>query len=192
MLLSFFFFFLFFFSDFPVFLFCPSRENNKIEEIPPPSPLETDDRNRWRLSCPPGVSSLPTCLVFSIRSKIETEDSLVVTKSRLTCRVFFIRSRIETGDGRRLSGFSQGFLRHLRRYRGRLSSPHGVSSFHLCRLLCQINDRYRGRTLSGSSWRFLLLHVRVEDSVRVDGVSSVGDKFTTIDIFLLSIHECMW
>lgn len=72
MLLSF--FFLFSFSDFPVFLFCPSRKNNKIEEIPPPSPLETDDRNRWRLSCPPGVSSLPTCLVFSIRSKIETDD----------------------------------------------------------------------------------------------------------------------
>ncbi|KAH0882945.1 hypothetical protein HID58_059041 [Brassica napus] len=90
-----------------------------------------------------------------------------------------------------VSGFSRGFLRHLRRYRGRLSSPHGVSSFHLCRLLRQINNRYRGRTLSGSSWRFLLLHVRVEDSVRVDGVSSVGDKFTTINIFLLSIHECM-
>ncbi|KAL0828516.1 hypothetical protein Bca101_052194 [Brassica carinata] len=87
------------------------------------------------------------------RSKptIETEGSLVVTKSRPTCRVFFIRSRIETGDGRRLSGFSRGFLRHLRRYRGRLSSPHGVSSFHLCRLLRQINDRYRGQTLSGSS-----------------------------------------
>ncbi|KAF3505966.1 hypothetical protein F2Q69_00000065 [Brassica cretica] len=101
---------------------------------------------------------------------IETEDSLVVTKSRPTCRVFFIRSTIKTGDGRRLSGFSRGFFRHLRRYRGRLSSPHRVSSFHLCRLLRQINDRYRGRTLSGSSWRFLLLHVRVEDSVRVDGV----------------------
>ncbi|WZZ24451.1 hypothetical protein YC2023_007852 [Brassica napus] len=64
--------------------------------------------------------------------------------------------------------------------------PHGVSS-HLSRLLRQIKDRNRRPTTP--LWLLTEIHVRVDDSVRVDGVPSVGLSPLANDLFNLEINE---
>ncbi|KAH0851546.1 hypothetical protein HID58_091028, partial [Brassica napus] len=64
--------------------------------------------------------------------------------------------------------------------------PHGVSS-HLSRLLRQIKDRNRRPTTP--LWLLTEIHVRVDDSVRVDGVPSVGLSPLANDLFNLEISS---
>ena len=218
----FYFFFLFFFfcslsHSFSCSLFSSSRGETQIEDVSSAFSAETEDRRRLSDSV---VESRPTCLVFSIRSRIETEDRrrlsgssrrflrllrrnrrskprttlLVLTESRRTSLVFSVRSRIETEDRRRLSGSSQRFLRLLRQNRRLkprttllvLTESRRTSLVFSVRSRIETEDRKR---LSGSSRRFLLLHVRVDDSVRVDGVSSLGLSALANDLFNVEISS---
>ncbi|KAF3607654.1 hypothetical protein DY000_02050755 [Brassica cretica] len=139
----------------------------QIEDVSSAFSAETEDRRRLSDSV---VESRPTCLVFSIKSRIETEDQ------------------------RRLSGSSQRFLRLLRRNRRLkprttllvLTESRHTSLVFSVRSRIETEDR---RRLSGSSRRFLLLHVRVDDSVRVDGVSSVGLSALANDLFNVEISS---
>ncbi|KAF3584439.1 hypothetical protein F2Q69_00031748 [Brassica cretica] len=143
------------------------RGETQIEDVSSAFSAETEDRRRLSDSV---VESRPTCLVFSIKSRIETEDQ------------------------RRLSGSSQRFLRLLRRNRLLkprttllvLTESRRTSLVFSVRSRIETEDR---RRLSGSSRRFLLLHVRVDDSVHVDGVSSVGLSALANDLFNVEISS---
>ena len=148
-------------------LFSPSRGETQIEDVSSAFSAETEDRRRLSDSV---VESRPTCLVFSIRSRIETEDR------------------------RRLSGSSRRFLRLL--HRNRRSKPRttllALTESRRTSLVFSVRSRIETedrRRLSGSSGRFLLLHVRVDDSVRVDGDSSVGLSALANDLFNVEISS---
>ena len=119
---------------------------------------------------------------------------VVLTESRRTSVVFSVRSRIKTEDRRRLSGSSRRFLRLLRRNRRSkpktsqviLTESRRTSLIFSVRSRIETEDR---RRLSGSSRRFLRLHVSVDDSVRVDGASSVGLSALANDLFNVEISS---